>query len=374
MNRLPDSLVTQLAPRSLGEYLEARGWGRDPLPRSDIWQYVSPAERFPILVPASRSLTDYCRMTRRTLEALADYEGREVIDVFEQALSRCDIVSCRVQGPEIKASTIPIGTAVSFVETIQDLLIYSASSELRREKSFPKKIVEAIRLASKSRFGQTSLGSFVVRFFVPLPRRKQESLFEDAGPRPIERRTVLRLVEGMSKVREAAAADDYRILVDNYETGLNANMCESIVEILKSQEVDSFGLAANLDPTWFAEDMSPSVEVFSNSIAVISRAAAELRGSSEVSRVQVDAWVYQLHHEGRIGDDQKYQIRILWEDEDDAVYKILVSLSHGDYQEALRAHAEGKRVKLEGDLQRVGRYWHLLGPENFNVVEDTIEF
>lgn len=374
MNRLPDSLVSQLTPESFAEYLENRGWVRESISRSDVWQYVSAAEHFPLLVPANQHFYDYSRMARRTIEALADYENREVIDVLEQTLLLCDIVSCKVQGDQIRTSTIPVGTAVRFVETVQDLLIYSASSELRREKVFPKKLREAINLAGKSRFGQTALGSFVVRFFVPLPRRSQDSLFEAAEPRPIERRAVSRIIEGLSKVKEATEANDYRILVDHYESGFNANMCESVVGILKSNEVDQFGINATLDPSWFAENRAPAVEVSKSSIEVVSLAADELRGESEVSRVQVDAWVYQLHHEGRIGDDQKYQIRILWDDGEDSVYKILVALSPEDYQEALRAHAEGLRVRIEGDLQRIGRYWHLLGPENFQVIDASIEF
>lgn len=368
---IPTDQFVGVALDHLHNYLVRRGWTQRNLERDTVVEFLSPeTDAFPILVPRHRELVDYARMVRRSVEIIADYENRTPVDVLEQILSLCDVFKSRIATDRASGS-IPLTDAIELIEGIQDLVIYSASSELRQDAYFPRKLKDAISIGDNSRFGQTDLGSFIATFYVPLPARQLPELFdEDANvpqTQPLERRTVVRLMRGLAYAVEASRHGDYHILVNHYEDGLNANMCETLKDIILSQDVAEVEFKVEMDPEWHIPDIPVIVSLPRRAATIVEQAARELRGAPEVRHVDVEGWVYQLHHEGPHGAGQDYQVRVIW-DAPDGTYKVMVSLSAEEYELALEAHREDNRVAVSGDLQKIGRYWQLLGAENFRIV------
>jgi hypothetical protein len=366
-------LLARLTPRDLVAYLERRGWERFELAREAVVEYRSPADPatdfFPVLLPRQRDLFDYTRMVTQAIRAVADFESRPPLDVVMQMMALQDVFKTRVASFGADDGTIRLDQVIELTGSVRDLLIYSASSELRTARFFPRRLREATELARNCKFGQTEFGSFVATFYLPLPANQQERLFEVnqfPDPVPLARRTLTRIMRGLEVVNVASETGDYRVIAEHFENALNANMCDALADIVEETTGDALEFSIAMDPVWAIPDVPNDVIIQRRAFPLIQEAARELRGPPELRRVTVEGWVYQLQHEGPLAVGTDYQIRVLWEDVD-GTYKIKVSLTPDEYEMAIEAHRTERPVRVSGELERIGRYWILMNPQDFTL-------
>lgn len=375
------SLIARIDYQQLFGYLERRGWEKSATPRPELAHFTSPDpidhdNKLTILVPGSNRLRDYCDMAFRTIELVAEYENKNINDIIEQLLNYCDIFKTKVESNDTYDGSIPIDKCIELVSSIKELVIYSASAEIKPSRQIRRQAKEAINLAEKCKFGQTEYGSFIATFYLPLPSpAPQREIFVSTvnDSVPVQRRIVNRIIMGLHNIEEARRTEDYRIISDNYETGFNVNMCTAIIDLLDAFDEVSCGFSADLDPIWPFDIQSGKldVKIGKQVTALVNRAVEEMLGNEVIREVDMTAYIYELHHESKKGPID-YQIKLLWQDKSN-LYKIQTRLEPDDYRQACDAHKNEKPIKLKGSLERIGNRWFLGNPYDFEVVNENLD-
>ena len=228
------------------------------------------------------------------------------------------------------------------------------------------------------RFGHTFDGSFGFTLESPLigaPSRYIQSALtpdiNDLEILPLERRVLERIIRGLLVVREATSARDVDILVKDYMTGLNANMCEAIINMSQDQE-----RPIEYSVIW-SRKLRASVDVGNRDSIKLNRLNYEFleRASIELRRVEpeyqtIRGLVTILRSDndplGTSVTDRSVVIK--WERPRGRPVNVYVVLERDDYVKALDAHRTWSTVEVTGVLSRTGSARRLSDPQDFKVI------
>lgn len=287
-----------------------------------------------------------------------------------------------------ETNTLSLRFAYQQVGNIKQLVKFSASSELEPRPYFNVALTSSNRMVEHYRFGHTFSGSFGLTIEAPITRSPflyqhevpQSTLFDvneyidiESIVMPMERRVMERIARGLQYTREATQAQNTDLLVQEYSSGLNSNMCRSVVGIsqAKTSPVEySILWSPRLKSS---EDLSTfnSIRLNETSYALLEEASEILKTiEPEVRRVR--GLITELSSEGDpLGDnntDRSVVVRWINRERGERSIKIFVSLSREDYIRAHRAHLSWSTVEVTGIVQRVGTIWRLIDPSDFDVV------
>lgn len=361
-------IAAELDPSRFSAYLRRTGWVPAATSPAFMARYK---KQFPngdatLLVPITRDILDFKERSCDVVAAIAAVEGRSASDVLSQMSVRSNILSSRLVSHDSKDGTLPLGSAVSIVQSLSSLLVYSLSSELYgAEKSFKRRRKEACSIVAESRFAQTSPGSFVFNILVPVAERKrsgQLSLFGDdveiAKP-PVESRALARIFRGLSDVSNATrGVSDPNEIAANYAEGLNANMCDALIELLDEVSGDCL-FSVDFDPEWPAPHgvRRDSAQVSFSSQPALKRASEILRGNSEPQDFYDTVWVYDLHR--MLEDESSRRLKLMWSDDSGVQFKAVAFVTQQWYDVAVEAHKLGKELIVKGVMKTYGNRKHI---------------
>jgi hypothetical protein len=260
---------------------------------------------------------------------------------------------------------------VQLHQRARDLWIAAACSARHPKPAFasrkPDAVMDSVR---KIRFGVPEAGSYVLTIISPVPPALNVN--ERALPgmsEPFERKTALTLATAMGAIRSAARrsaetgnADPFW---DAVQQGVSANLCEALVGLNESGG-DS-GVETSF--TWAMSRQVPEstpkrILLSADVVSYCSEAAKILRATSAIDDVEVQGEVTSLErtNEGAITVsgvvDGKPRRIVLW-------------LSHSDYELASRANAEKQTIYCVGKLEKEGATWVLRNPRDFSILTDT---
>jgi hypothetical protein len=111
------------------------------------------------------------------------------------------------------------------------LVAYSAAAEVTPLPFFTKPSPRGVKHAYNCRFGHTFEGSFGFTIESPLAPVVQATLLTEAAPPPFERRVVERVYGGLARVEQAVRDRSIEPLLKGYDVGLNANMCDALLNM-----------------------------------------------------------------------------------------------------------------------------------------------
>lgn len=253
---------------------------------------------------------------------------------------------------------------------------YSACAELSGAKIVKRKLKAANKLSESCRFGQTEIGSFIATFYLPLPNppTPEADLFPDSVPPPeppMERRVMRRLLVGLESAKQAEVEGSERPLVDAMVDGMNANMCDSLSELLSLDLNANWLFAGQLDPVWENADIRPSETLLTNrAIKYLNKASDKLTDVPEFGDMEIEGMLYLLKHERSTASERT--VRLEWV-KGRSIHKVRALLTPVDYAAACDAHKEERYVRLAGRLGRVNRRWVLEDVRKFEVLPEDYE-
>lgn len=227
------------------------------------------------------------------------------------------------------------------------------------------------------RFGHTFAGSFGFTILSPIIHLPtpyvQMNLFGEAPPEPvppIERRVMERIIRGLSNTRQAVRGNDPQLLIREYASGFNGNMCQSIVRMSQDKRVPieyKVFWSPKVKP---ADDVdeTQSFELSELSYDYLEYAANELK-KLKPEYVTVRGRIVGLSSKDNpLGATAHRSVIIRGRyREDMRPVDIIVELNKDDYVTASQAHIEWVIVEVNGVLSRSGYNWRLTDATDFKI-------
>lgn len=372
--------LENLRLEDLHAYVEENGWKDLKYPGDRLLVFEGPEsdDGRPILLslPAKRGFRDTDDRLLDAVHLLAAVEQTTPYDIVQKIKAReRDTMRLRLRLP---SDSLPSVVAIfSIIHGWRDLITFSACMEQERKPYFEEALPVGRRQAQRFWFGHTFQGSFGLSIesliFTSSSNDQTSTLqqVEDLSP-PIGRRVIERITRGLLFAQEAKRRNSSRVISDNFGLGLNANMCNALLEVFKGiQNVEleytvlwSSRLQPSHDifqaePILLQEDISSYVR---DAARILRNAPHETQKAAQIRDALVQGPIVEMN----AGDTGHRTIKVLWKERQEHV---IISLELEDYQVACDAHKEDLSISIRGMLKRgKGRkLWTLTNPYDFTV-------
>lgn len=355
--------IENVSLASLRRYLLARGWRRTPLKNAlDLFSIGPDANPIEIALPQRNSDPFFSARIRDALFTLSGFERRSIGDVAT-SVNAINVDAIRTKLPEnvVRKGTIPLRLAETCIRQIRRILTASAHTELHESLFFDQPDMVAEKYAASCRFGHTFRGSFGLIVESPVgPQTLEQAVpMEQIPAPPFERMAVLRLARGLRFAGEAIANRDTSHILNNTDSGLNANGFQALVDMLEANDAKPISFEVALSVEWGAPKDVAAVSGYRfsgpDAIAVLRSAVAELKSSASVGETTIFGTVTTLHSTENPSDlfsRGTRDVMIEWISDDFGRRNVRVPLSPEAYLVALDAHRNGSRVMISGKLNR----------------------
>jgi len=361
--------------QNLKNYLKDRGWKEEPFGRAEVLKFKSPQpiqenEFLEVLIPSKRELIDYNRVVEIAIDCISTFEERDFEDVLSQILIFGDLFKVRIQTPKTKIGSIPISQGMLLYRSAYDLLVYSACAEVDLQKSYSRRLKEATESVDTYRIGQSQYGSFVANIHCQLirPEILQMDIDSNVTLPPFERGTILRVLRGLKNVEDSIRKESPDPIVDNYSIGLNANMCDTLVDIVRIGLGNELKISVNLEPLWqIPNDIHTDISLQPSAEGYLIEAAEILKGETPKEKRELVGHVFQLRKKPA---EKNNIVRIVTRDEEGETIPVTIKPDDDSYRLAINAHKDLKRIRVTGLLEKRGRTWYLNEPEGIEIINE----
>lgn len=359
--RTTASLLKRVSLFDLRSYLDQKGWRRIPSKNSrwTIFQLNrNDSDPLELILPAGEQYTDVKERVRQVVASLSQIEDRQFEEVCADLVAtNADSLLVRLQVSS-DADSIPVADASRHIKAIRNLLLYAGCSEIQAQPHFEQPLATSFDLLAGFEFCHTYRSSFGFEISNAIVKPASTADFFDT---PVRRKMVERIARGMQHLDKAVAREDPNILIESYESGLNARMCDALADIgLQGQVAFSIGIdwAASLVPS---EDIIAFQErvIGEAQISLLKYASEQLKVVTP-KRERIDGLVVNLHC---VADPKEGHARrtvaVRVEHPQHGTIEVKLSLGAEWYLLAIDAHSKGKRISATGELQRKGNTWSL---------------
>ena len=355
-----DEEIRNLRLSDLLDYLRRVGWSRVSRygDNASIYQHEDGRE---LLVPDREDLFDYVPVLREALTILARAHDKSAVRVYQDVVNQGrDVIRIAANNDANDDGTIAPDAASDLFTGAKHLWEAAVKSALKN----PEDVKEYWRDA---RFGQTERGSYVVTMLSPpvflgvqialdksdiasTPARKVTNELKDALCRTRSLVTGLRDDDG-SAVERAA------------KLGISYQICESLGRVLNPfgsiscQVYESDILASRC----YENDIARFVQ---DDVEYLKLATDQLKAQERMAPAEASVHGYILRCERREDrDDGKVTLNVLMPDAK-GVQTVHLSVSDGDYKQALQLHGQKLRVDARGELVHTAKStWQLRNAE-----------
>lgn len=363
---------------ALKRYLKLKNWSLADSTNGCL-TYVGPLDDLQrpirVVLPSSTEYVDTPFLVAKVLNVLAVLEKRSVESLCQTIKDlTCDFLRLRIFTPS-NAPNISLPLATKVINYFYHLIYDSACLEEDAQPFFPKRRNIGKKYAERCRFGQTFMTGFGFVIEMPIPPPSTE----DREHVPFERRIMVRLARGFNAIRKASEEADLSILTNDYKQGFNANLYETMLELMESLQDYQVEFSFAWSPEYLT---SPDLKnlnairiVPSSALPFLESAAKHLRRSYESQNAIVVGKIVQLRggetEEDEIEDlettSSNRMITIEWEIDRGKSCLIRAHLSPEEYKIACNAHRDGKTISIKGKPEKLGKHFILTASADFKI-------
>jgi len=346
-------------------YLKRSGW--QPKNADDLTLLVSPKGKT-VRLPTGLPEQSYLSALLGLLEAVLDEEGRDDPSEFlDQIGTDEDIVYMELELPNLRPGVISLSDGATYIEQIRNFYAHAAATELEFRKSRNRLSTQSKAFVDSVLVGSSHKGSFALALHFPV----------DLGTfEPLGRRVWHRVMRGLDRLNVSSHGRSSEQLLELGDAGWNAEMCEIVSDLMSDTKAVEFGATVFSNKTVLDSlpEVPHRVRLDTLGLAdVLSTAAATLRGLKASQTIEVSGPIYLLRNMEAIGEGDEHECRIKWTKEDGTETKVRVLLGGSDYDAALQAHKEGKKLRAYGVLHQKGTRWEMALPDHVDVIESPPE-
>lgn len=359
--------LNAISPVALSSYARDEGWEKAEEYGKHADVYVADG-RPEIVVPRTAHLGDYAETVSELIAIFAEAAGRDELAMYRDLVT-ADRDVIRVRATESEDGSVSVNDGVGFVEGARDM-VRAAACSVRDPRPVYRAGAnrEAAEYLERVRLGQTEQGSFAVTLLTPVvpppTRQPQPALDPALDSGPFERRVTDRLAEALEAARQATErtnAGETGAFSEAVASGVNANLCEALVQMIGPFPTLDIGLV------WARTRPQPRFSVpFPGSDAPLLREAARtFRDREPRMDMRLFGFVQRLKRD-ESETEGTITLRASIEGNTESVTTVL---GQRDYETAVGAHKAREPVIAEGDLERVGQRWHLKNPRITEVIQ-----
>jgi len=375
MSEALNSLAASAQVEDVVDFFRALGWSISEHRNQRVFVLRRSDDTFPrveFVIPREHAAADFTKRLIESASVLGELLNQSPETVLHRILEvRADVVRARVSSAVVDRNSLPLDTALRIVESLKDLVAYSATGETTPLPFFTRPSPRGVRHANRCRFGHTFEGSFGFTIESPLAPMVQEALLAESAPPPFERRVVERVYRGLVRVEQAVEERSLEPLLRGYEVGLNANMCDALLAM--RERVPDLSVEYGVDwspkvPESLILSQPPRVRIGPEADEYVQGAAKELRAAEPPRDLTIEGRVVLLKSDSAPWEDEAddpHTIVIAWLDANGKPVKTRLVLHPTEYLLACDAHKGGKTVSVRGTLERRGRYTRLANPTDF---------
>jgi hypothetical protein len=375
------SVELSIAPTLLRDFLKSQGWQVLQRALADrLFVLSNPAyPRRQLVFPMDLSAPDYLESTDLVIGKVAELTHLKPQSLLNRIRSaNDDVMRFRVffDGDD---NELPLSFASSLVQSTEKLLKAAACTVLRPRIHHPRlALTEAAQFVEEAKFGQTELGSFILRVACPINAMAvQGSLELDDESMPFVRQVTLSLHTALSQLTSAIEEDSVDKLVENLKSAsaiplISSNLCEALSD-MHDEKVDN---SLDLGFDWSVLKHVPQsvtdrpILIQRDYFSRIEEVRRELR-SSEIG--QVDTFIGTVERlDGEMGADGNRSggvvLSLLLREEGETVRARTV-LNVEQYKKADAAHmTSGAYIKVVGRLRPGRQPRQLTDVKHFDVL------
>lgn len=330
-----------------------------------------------LVLPSNKEYIDYYDRILDTLNILSKVHRKNISQVIKEiTLTSHDVFKARLYHKGTYSNSIPLSVASEDIKSLKDLFVYSACSEESSLPYYEKPLLVGINHVNLCQFGHTFDGSFGFTINSPITSdtenigHEQYSLINEPIQSTFERRVMERIIRGLNLVEDAVNKDDGDIVVNNYDSALNARMCKAFIDISESMntEVDYY-------ISWSSQVVL-SEDVQHNNNWHLSKPHYRMLeyAESELNKVspRVDTIIGQvvtLHsNKNPLTEGDFIRQAIIKYEYDGKKVDVKMDLDIKGYDIVYTAHGKGQPVKVTGTLYRKGNIWRMVDIENITML------
>lgn len=329
-----------------------------------------------LVVPSRDNLVDWPTRLAEALEMLSVVENRSPKHIIWEILTtKCDILRTRIIGDDM---SISLDLALQVIKGLRNLVASSASAEEDPQPYLKKIQPTGTEWAKRFRFAHTFQGSF--GFVIESPQLKPDNEFEPAEldysssrqrnrDSHLARNIMERIAYGLYIVQSAIKERDYGRITSSFDRGLNANMCEALLELTKGHIFDieyAFSWSLSLKPRRILQE-NKVIRLQNSNLHYLEKAAIDLQKVPPSPTIITGVIKTLQSNPDSVAETGKNKVRIAAENDQGKKVNVLITLEDEDYRTACNAHRDGRVVSIRGRLHKPGKYWELLDPHNFRV-------
>ena len=252
----------------------------------------------------------------------------------------------------------------------RNLLLAAAHAAVQPQRYYPKlSRREPTELVAQCREAQTARGSYVLNLLVPVEPAIGRLPFND----PPGRRLTRLLMQTLSEVSQQLRRMDGEALLRMEGRGVSANLLAALGEMYPPGEGSSLEISArwarNRPPP-----EAPSRLNFTDGVFPLLRSAARAMREQHPCASELSGYITRLERPGEGTGGAGTIVLVTQSGEPPAEIRVHVTLPPEVYNEkAIPAHREGRRLRMNGTLQREGRKWILNNPAEIDWAGDEDE-
>jgi hypothetical protein len=372
------SLATfeHVKPTDIAAYAATSGWQllQDrPGHSSRFTKKLPGGEMAELLVPFDRQLKDFSLRVADAIKLLSVVEDRSELALLDDVMiSGMDVFRFQVVTPEVVSGTVPAERGAEIFESIPKLFTAGAqTAETPRARYGPKKSKDVKNFVQHLRFGQTEIGSYVVRVLSPVSPVVFTNLLSDYEE-PFERRAASALMRGLQSVSSASFPLAGQKQLDSEEliqNGVSANLCSALTKIAGTEMRPQDSLHVHYRPARIRPLVAETPFQVSFAGELIPRIRETARLLREISPrdEEISGYVIKLetHETGSLPAGPIVISSLI----DGRQRKVTISLGAEEHQKAVHAYQHGLEVACRGTLKKIGQSWSLLEPGKLSMAE-----
>jgi hypothetical protein len=367
---------------ALKRYLKLRDWALAD--SNDVsLAYEGPVDdtnqTIRLILPKSIEFEDTSSMISKAIKLLSAIERCSIDSMCQTIMnSGSDFLRPRILTSS-DGSNISLSLARKVINDFYGLVYDSACLEEDSQPFFAKRRNIGKKYAERCRFGQTFPGSYGLTIEMPISPSSPENMKQ----MPFERRIMVRIARGLLAIRKSSQEADVSILINEYKQGFNANLYETVQDLMESLQDNQIEFTFAWSPEYILPQELVNMTMIrltpASVLPFLESAAKSLRRSSESQDAIILGKIVQLRGDGEIGEEELDESDsssngsgmtvIEWETEKGKPCLIRAVLSQEDYKLACNAHRDGKTVSIRGKPEKPGKYLILTSPTDFKVVD-----
>jgi hypothetical protein len=370
-----------ITPFNACKYLKSKGWSLvEDNPRDDLYLFnhkkYHPKQ---IIIPKTNDYELFPDDILVAVSRLEEIEQRNSASILSQMLNPdADILRYRIQSPQAEKGTLSLSVADRFIKSVITSLKASVcdvfSKQLQHATLGNKKVS---RLLERAQFGQTEVGSFVVKIVAPLDNLESagESFTEmnDSGIRA----GIVHLMTSANTLVNTVESGNIKEFIRKglKEPPFSTNLVHSLVE-MQLWEDATVEISSELTPLLPVNKPVPSKVVISPEyFADIEKIAFGFTPSQKECRSDYYiGFVSELCGETDEQGVKFGEVIIQVTTRDGDTFPVSANLPAEQHKTAIRCYENNYPVTFSGKIIRKGgRRREVVDISHFNVCEDDID-